>query len=308
MRLRRVVHVATEAGPVGIGGLVRQRRDVGEVGVLLGERHEFFVVVELVAGALTIDQGDRQRAALLQQVEDHRARARQARAARHEDRRRVHRLAHEEAAIGAGDLDAVARLELFVEVGGAHAARDDANVELNLAAGGRHVGEREGTADVEAGKVNVDVLASLKMNRLVEFDEDRLDGRRQRFDARHRAGEIPHRDGFGVRLLVDLGLDGHVALQAGAAGQGLALVTLEVHGKPWSTEQLAVELDRWRLDSRTVNFMVGGPEGLAPEVCARADQRWSLSALTLPHPLVRILIGEQLYRAWTVLSGHPYHK
>ena len=72
--------------------------------------------------------------------------------------------------------------------------------------------------------------------------------------------------------------------------------------------QLAVELDRWRLDSRTVNFMVGGPEGLAPEVCARADQRWSLSPLTLPHPLVRILIGEQLYRAWTVLSGHPYHK
>ena len=75
-----------------------------------------------------------------------------------------------------------------------------------------------------------------------------------------------------------------------------------------SAMQLAVELDRWRLDSRTVNFMVGGPEGLAPEVCARADQRWSLSPLTLPHPLVRILIGEQLYRAWTVLSGHPYHK
>jgi 23S rRNA (pseudouridine1915-N3)-methyltransferase len=50
------------------------------------------------------------------------------------------------------------------------------------------------------------------------------------------------------------------------------------------------------------------PGGLAPEVCARADQRWSLSPLTLPHPLVRILIGEQIYRAWTVLSGHPYHK
>ncbi|MNS65849.1 Ribosomal RNA large subunit methyltransferase H [compost metagenome] len=54
--------------------------------------------------------------------------------------------------------------------------------------------------------------------------------------------------------------------------------------------------------------MGGGPEGLAPEVCARAEQRWSLSPLTLPHPLVRILIGEQIYRAWTVLSGHPYHK
>jgi 23S rRNA (pseudouridine1915-N3)-methyltransferase len=54
--------------------------------------------------------------------------------------------------------------------------------------------------------------------------------------------------------------------------------------------------------------MVGGPEGLAPEVQARSEQRWSLSPLTLPHPLVRILIGEQMYRAWTVLSGHPYHK
>ena len=89
---------------------------------------------------------------------------------------------------------------------------------------------------------------------------------------------------------------------------GERIVTLEVHGKPWSTEQLAAELDRWRLDARNVNLMVGGPEGLAPEVCARSEQRWSLSPLTLPHPLVRILLGEQIYRAWTVLSGHPYHK
>ncbi|MDX1367872.1 23S rRNA (pseudouridine(1915)-N(3))-methyltransferase RlmH [Pseudomonas sp.] len=89
---------------------------------------------------------------------------------------------------------------------------------------------------------------------------------------------------------------------------GERIVTLEVEGRPWSTEQLAVELDKWRLDARTVNLMVGGPEGLAPEVQARSEQRWSLSPLTLPHPLVRIVLGEQLYRAWTVLSGHPYHK
>jgi len=89
---------------------------------------------------------------------------------------------------------------------------------------------------------------------------------------------------------------------------GERIVTLEVEGRPWSTEQLAAELERWRLEARTVNLMVGGPEGLAPEVRARAEQRWSLSPLTLPHPLVRILVGEQLYRAWTVLSGHPYHK
>lgn len=89
---------------------------------------------------------------------------------------------------------------------------------------------------------------------------------------------------------------------------GEAVVTLEIGGKAWSTEQLACELDNWRLQARTVNLMVGGPEGLAPEVIARSGQKWSLSPLTLPHPLVRILVGEQLYRAWTVLSGHPYHK
>lgn len=89
---------------------------------------------------------------------------------------------------------------------------------------------------------------------------------------------------------------------------GERIVTLEVEGRSWSTEQLAAELDRWRLDARTVNLMVGGPEGLAAEVRARSEQRWSLSPLTLPHPLVRILVGEQLYRAWTILSGHPYHK
>src|SRR5690606_32673714 len=58
-----------------------------------------------------------------------------------------------------------------------------------------------------------------------------------------------------------------------------AIVTLEVTGKAWSTEQLAVELDKWRLDARTINLMVGGPEGLAPEVIARSEQKWSLSPL-----------------------------
>ncbi len=89
---------------------------------------------------------------------------------------------------------------------------------------------------------------------------------------------------------------------------GERVVTLEVTGKPWSSEQLAGELERWKLDARTVNLMVGGPEGLAPQVQARSEQQWSLSPLTLPHPLVRIVVGEQLYRACTILSGHPYHK
>jgi 23S rRNA (pseudouridine1915-N3)-methyltransferase len=54
--------------------------------------------------------------------------------------------------------------------------------------------------------------------------------------------------------------------------------------------------------------LIGGPDGMSDEVMARANQRWSLSNLTLPHPLVRIVMAEQVYRAWTILQGHPYHK
>lgn len=86
------------------------------------------------------------------------------------------------------------------------------------------------------------------------------------------------------------------------------LVALEVGGKAWSSEQLARELERWMMDGRDVAFAIGGPAGLAPEVLARATQRWSLSALTLPHALVRPLAAEALYRAWTIVRGHPYHR
>lgn len=86
------------------------------------------------------------------------------------------------------------------------------------------------------------------------------------------------------------------------------VITLEVTGKAWSTEQLAEKMTQWQLAGQDINLMVGGPEGLAPDVCQRSDEKWSLSALTLPHPLVRVILIEQLYRASTILSGHPYHK
>ncbi|TDO16590.1 MULTISPECIES: 23S rRNA (pseudouridine(1915)-N(3))-methyltransferase RlmH [Halomonas] len=89
---------------------------------------------------------------------------------------------------------------------------------------------------------------------------------------------------------------------------GERLVALEVGGKAWSTEQLAREAETWRQEGRDVVLLVGGPDGLEPSLSASADQRWSLSPLTLPHPLVRILLAEQLYRAWTLLVGHPYHR
>ena len=86
------------------------------------------------------------------------------------------------------------------------------------------------------------------------------------------------------------------------------VVALEVKGKSWSTEQLSRELEGWQMSGDNVCLLIGGPDGLSPECVARANQKWSLSALTMPHPLVRVLLAEQLYRAWTLLAGHPYHK
>ena len=86
------------------------------------------------------------------------------------------------------------------------------------------------------------------------------------------------------------------------------VVALDVKGKSWSTEQLAGELRNWQLEGDNISLLVGGPDGLAPECLARANKKWSLSGLTLPHPLVRILLAEQLYRAWTINNNHPYHK
>jgi len=86
------------------------------------------------------------------------------------------------------------------------------------------------------------------------------------------------------------------------------VVALEVLGKPWDTPQLSQQLDKWRMSGQNVSILIGGPDGLAPEAVARANQKWSLSPLTLPHPLVRILLAEQLYRAHTILNNHPYHK
>ncbi|WP_431688050.1 23S rRNA (pseudouridine(1915)-N(3))-methyltransferase RlmH [Hahella sp. NBU794] len=86
------------------------------------------------------------------------------------------------------------------------------------------------------------------------------------------------------------------------------VVALEVEGKPWSTPQLSQQMERWRMSGQDVVLLVGGPDGLSDACRARANQQWSLSPLTLPHPLVRVLLAEQLYRAWTILQGHPYHR
>ncbi len=93
-----------------------------------------------------------------------------------------------------------------------------------------------------------------------------------------------------------------------AIPKGAMVIALELHGQAWDTPQLAKKLKGWLQGGRDVALLVGGPEGLAAECLARADITWSLSPLTLPHPLVRIVLAEQLYRSWSILQRHPYHR
>ncbi len=86
------------------------------------------------------------------------------------------------------------------------------------------------------------------------------------------------------------------------------VIALDERGKNWTTTQLSEQLSNWQLNGRDVILLIGGPDGLSAACKARANQLWSLSGLTLPHPMVRILLTETLYRAWTLLSGHPYHR
>lgn len=89
---------------------------------------------------------------------------------------------------------------------------------------------------------------------------------------------------------------------------GARVLALDERGTAWRTRELAQQLSGWMRDGQDIALLAGGPDGLAPACLARAQQRWSLSPLTLPHALVRIVVAEQLYRAWSVLAGHPYHR
>lgn len=86
------------------------------------------------------------------------------------------------------------------------------------------------------------------------------------------------------------------------------VIALEVTGKNWSTETLAENLACWQHQGHNICLLIGGPEGLHKDALARAQEQWSLSNLTLPHPLVRVVLAEQLYRSWTILARHPYHR
>jgi 23S rRNA (pseudouridine1915-N3)-methyltransferase len=96
-------------------------------------------------------------------------------------------------------------------------------------------------------------------------------------------------------------------LQA-ALPKGARCVVLDEHGTSTTTAQLAERMQRWRADGRDVALLIGGADGLDPALKAGADETLRLSDLTLPHAFVRVLLAEALYRAWTLLQGHPYHR
>ena len=115
--------------------------------------------------------------------------------------------------------------------------------------------------------------------------------------ATRSAGENPQRavQREGADMLAAIGKDDYV-------------VALEIAGKPMSTEQLSAWLAERLRDGRALALMIGGPDGIAPPVLDRASLRWSLSPLTLPHALARVVVAEQIYRAMSLLAGHPYHR
>lgn len=86
------------------------------------------------------------------------------------------------------------------------------------------------------------------------------------------------------------------------------VVALDVKGKQHSTESLSTTLDNWLNIGSDITLIIGGADGLSDECLKKSDSKWSLSNLTFPHPLVRVVLAEQLYRAWSLLNNHPYHR
>ncbi|MDX1836803.1 23S rRNA (pseudouridine(1915)-N(3))-methyltransferase RlmH [Legionella taurinensis] len=103
-------------------------------------------------------------------------------------------------------------------------------------------------------------------------------------------------------------MDKEAQLIHGAIPPGARVIALAIEGDSFDSERLAVKLNLLQQNHSHVCFIIGGPEGLSPATLALSQERWSLSRLTLPHPLVRILLLETMYRAFAINNNHPYHK
>ena len=132
------------------------------------------------------------------------------------------------------------------------------------------------------------------------------------------ASRLPRQWRFGLRTLPTAARGKNQNTDAAVRAEGKSIlaelrrgervVVLDERGEQCGSTALADWLAEWQADGRDLCFVIGGPDGLSPECIASADRRWSLSPLTLPHGLVRVLLVEQLYRAWSFSTGHPYHR
>jgi len=86
------------------------------------------------------------------------------------------------------------------------------------------------------------------------------------------------------------------------------LIVLDEKGKDFSSIALSKEMESWLPMGQDISIVIGGADGIDPVIKQQADEKWSLSSLTLPHALVRVVVAEQLYRAWSIMKGHPYHR
>lgn len=148
-------------------------------------------------------------------------------------------------------------------------------------------------------------LRVLAVGRLRPAFREACDDYRRRLSRFARVEEREFREGQG---------DGAARAAREAAGMLQAvppdarLVALTRDGRGWASRELADQVRRWAVESRPVAFAIGGSEGLGEPVLARSAEHWSLGPLTLPHELARVIVYEQLYRAFTILEGHPYHR
>ena len=110
------------------------------------------------------------------------------------------------------------------------------------------------------------------------------------------------------RSRAELGVEDEGRRLVAAIPAGARVVALDERGSRWTTLDLASRIERWMHDGRDLALLVGGADGLAPSCIEAAEHRWSLSPLTLPHGLARIVVAEQLYRASTIIRRHPYHR
>ena len=110
----------------------------------------------------------------------------------------------------------------------------------------------------------------------------------------------------GLTAAVAMRQEGRLLRQAMA--ERSHLIVLDEKGRRVSSRQMADHMRRWLEDNQRVAFMIGGADGLSDDLAAQAAEVWSLSALTLPHALARLVLTEQLYRSWSLLQGHPYHR